>query len=174
MQEAVSVDASEVVKKPEVVVFEVRAKLVGLYRLDECARLGIDAAKLAVSGVLEQSRPASRLSLRVFVPEDRELRFLRDVLRERLRVSDRECVGEVVKGGADAVQEVSDQERGGISGRPLGLSEDAVRAGIRVVFVDEHVVLSAHPRIREGFEVFQVVQRPVQLQHVPVGGCHAR
>jgi hypothetical protein len=110
MQKAVLVDAREFMENPEAIRPEAAPSLIRLQSLDDCLRSWIDARNLTLSAAKE-ARAAAGVPLPVFVPEDRELRVLSDVVGQRLTaVGDGKLVGELVEPGSEIVEAVAKVE----------------------------------------------------------------
>jgi len=106
MQQAVLVDAVQVVQDPKQVGSKVVASLVRLQPLDDCLRVWMPTPDLEQSAarggsssllrLMESSTADTGSALPILIPEDGEFRAMRDVLRERLRVSSGQRIGQVV------------------------------------------------------------------------------
>lgn len=125
VQEAVLVDAVQLMDDPKRVAPKVLSPVVRLQPLDHCLRVWVPTSNLVESASrsrvpvllpfveLGTSDPA--VSLPVLVPEDGEFRAISEFLRQRLGERAGERIGKVVESRSEVVQDISYKETDRVS-----------------------------------------------------------
>lgn len=174
MQQAVLVDAVQVVENPQGMSSVVVPSVVRLQTLYDCLRIWVPSLDLGKStprsgpsilldGV-EPTTAQSRFPLPVFISDDREFGALGDLVRQGGGVRQGEGKGESVESRAEVVQGVTDEEAERIRGWFLGGSEEHPVPIFRINLMPDRVVIAIDPVFDAFVQLLQVVERTTDLQ----------
>jgi hypothetical protein len=166
MQEPVLIQPIETMQSPKRVVTERRTTVIWLHPLDECLRKGVYASYLDESTTgrrtpmpisLMKGGPAGPLlPLPAFIPEDRELARLSEVIGQRLGVPAGEFIGQEIERRAKVVQALADHQGKWIGGWLRSGSNHAdVGRAIGFRLEPDAFVTRLDDLLHEGIEVLQ-------------------
>jgi hypothetical protein len=156
---------------PEGVVPVSIPSVVRLQTLDDCLRRLTNPTGFRVERAVVDNRSIDRFSLPVLIPEDGELRFIRDILADS---ASGQGVCQAVERGPQVVERIADQERKRRGGETL-MEDDPYAHLIRSIGIglaDDGVAFWCEPPPELDCQVLQVMNRPLQFEHVAVGGGH--
>jgi hypothetical protein len=165
----VLVNVGEFAESPERVILEFGTELVRLNALYEALRQRADLPyHFEHRSVLEQGGALPSDSFRVFIPHDRELRISLLNLRQRRRVPQGQCVGDLVETVADILNDVTDEERKRCGGNIVcSNSPDRIRRTVRVNRdLVGKMLISFEPGSNFSIQAFEVHTRPVGFEHM--------
>lgn len=177
VEKPVLVDAGQFVQLPERMAAESLAPPVRLQGLDVCLRLWVNSAKFVqttrqcrdtlLRGRVEQAPSDPAVAPPIFIPEDRELRTLCEVVGQRLGMSACEIKGDMVEAATKVLKAIPQKQLDTFVGL-IGLdNESCVTRVIRIGFSHDGVVLSLSELGIFAFDLVQMVKRPSELRPLP-------
>ena len=172
-QESVLVDVREFVKHPEGIGSKVLPSVIRLQALDDCLRSWMNSANLVEPVTFKHVGSGTEHALRIFVPEDRELTALYDIIGKRAGIFEGKRVNQVVETSSEVVKNVADQKCERIGGNVLnGYSDTEVIGSFRVSMTAERVMVTVQPLKDVFLQVIQVTMRPRKFQKVIATSRH--
>ena len=167
------VDIREFIQNPEWMISEFSSELIRLNTLYKCLRCRIDAANCTARGTGEFTGTNPSNTLRIFIPDDRELRVSCLLLRERLRMDYGQFVDNVIQTTADIVNDIANQERKRFGGEIVSTGlDDIFRRNLRVWHnTIREMLVSIEPSHDLSIELFKVLKPPVYLEGMAGDVC---
>lgn len=167
MQNPVFIYVSEFIENPERVGLEVFPALVRLQPLYDCLRFWSDRLDHLGGVAGEHCGAGTTNTHAVFVPDDRELRFACDILRQCAGVSNGKSVDNVIKSTSEILDDITDDQRERISGDWIDTGfKQKIAAGVWIGFEDGCAVFGTDPIHLETIQLIQVFMRPVNFQNM--------
>jgi hypothetical protein len=176
VQQPVFIDPIKVMDTPKGMFAERRAQVVRLEALDDVLRRWVNSSYLespTVKGgqsglprnLIEPGASDAWMTAAIFIPEDRELAALGDVIGERFGVSDGEFIGQEVERRARIVKALADYQRQWVGGWLRSRRNHQNVAGLVLVHLEsDSVSVALDPFLAEGIDLLQVALRAQQFE----------
>lgn len=177
VQEPVLIDAVQLMDDPKGITSKCVPSVVRLKQLNDCLSIWMPSPNLVKPATMARLAPASTLHdssmesltahpsvpVPVLIPEDRELRAIREIVWKGFGVDRRERERQIVEGGAEIVQAVSNEGRELLMRWLLGGGEKKP-CPLRLNFMPDRMVISVQPSLLLSLQIHQVVECPIELQ----------